>query len=163
MERLKFSLGYNENAEFNLYEEYWNDFGYFTNYKIYASPKLTNEKDVHIGYIHILEKGQAVGSKWLQLEIGKGVIFDELPASFYAMSTYLEMYEHLSQLLTPQQRLNFIEALHLIMGKDKYYEQVKKDRCFHTSLLRNFQSFEQCEETLIKAQNILMSSPNISE
>ena len=163
MEQLKFSLGFNEKADFNLYEEYWNDYGYFTTYKIYASPKLTNEKDVYIGYINIMEKGQKEGSKWLQLEIGKGAIFDELPPSFYSMATNITMYEQLSKLLPPQQWLNFIEALHLIMGKDKYYEQVKKDRCFHTSLLRNVRSFEECEEELIKAQIIMTSNLDINK
>ena len=96
--------------------------------------------------------------EWLKLEIGKGAIFDELPPSFYSMATNITMYEQLSKLLNPQQWLNFIEALHLIMGKDKYYEQVKKDRCFHTSLLRNVRSFEECEEELIKAQKIMTSN-----
>ena len=126
MERLKFSLGFNENADFNLYEENWNDYGFHTCYKIYASPKLTNEENIHLGQIHIMQKEQERGDKWLQLEIGKGAIFDELPTSFYSMSTHLAMYENLAKLLTPQQWPNFIEALHLIMGKDKYYEQIKR-------------------------------------
>ena len=155
MERLKFTIGTNENADFHLREEHWNDYGFCTLYKIFASKKLTNENDIYLGNIHIMEKGQRGGDKWLQITMGKGATFEELPASFYSMSTELTMYEHLLFLLTPQQRTNFIEGLHMIMGQDKNYEKVKNDKCFNTSLLRMFSSFEECERVLSKAKEIM--------
>ena len=102
-----------------------------------------------------MEKGQRGGSKWLQLEIGKGAVFEELPSTFCAMSTHTVLYENLSKLLTQEQWLNFIKALHLIMGKDKYYEQVKKDRCFHTSLLRNVPSKSLKKSVFIIAPKLI--------
>lgn len=108
----------------------WNDYGYYINYRIYATPKITpNKKEVCLGWISILDRYQKMGKHdWLEnklKEAGTYSQFHELPDSFSSeigerAATMLWM------LLDCKQRKEFIESMHLILDNSgSYWENIR--------------------------------------
>ena len=107
----------------------WNDLGYYINYLICATPKITpNKKEVYLGSIWIYSPKQ----EWLKhncledalIESGTYSLFYELPKSFSSRISEKEA-TMLWMLLDPSQRKEFISAMHLIIDKDSpYYSNI---------------------------------------
>lgn len=107
----------------------WNDFGYHVRYLIYATPKITpNKKEVLIGEIGILGSDQKIAEHGLLentlRESGNYSLFHELP-EFFSSRIYDRTATMLWMLLNPEQRKEFIGAMHLILEADgPYWETI---------------------------------------
>lgn len=171
MNKLKFNvLGWNQpfeksdEADFTLCECIWDDFTYRTTYKILASEKLLNTKyPCEVGYLHIIRENQRIGENVLYDDLlGKGYLISELPTNYISIATDEKLAEMLFCFLTPEERANFIKAMHLILDEDYWMNKVKDDKCFNVSVLRN-NSYEQLVESLSKQYKLMHSALNGKE
>ncbi len=134
--------GYDEEeTEFLLEYDNWDDFHYKTTYHLHASRRLTGDKTRYLGSINIMRIGQQKGEH----DLLRGIfyetsnIFTELPDDFISVSFSQELYQGVSVLLKSiEERKLFVDHLRLVMGSDSpLYERVKDDDCFKTSILRD--------------------------
>lgn len=129
-----------KDADFLVEYDDWNDYGYRTTFHLHASKKLTGNKTVYLGSIHIMHYGQTT----TEGSLGKygfkvGTVFEQLPENVVSISFALDLYRGISQMLPQKERrLEFVNALRLLLGADdSRYEFLKEDECFTTSILRN--------------------------
>ena len=165
MEKLRFKIHglgqryvQDENADFILHENGWDDYNFRTVYTVVATSKLLElEYGYEIGTISIIKIGQETGMNVLsrRLEQENGMI-TELPNDFVSISRDSNLTNILFCILTPKQRKDFIQSMHMILGHDNYYERIHFDNCFHASALRGI-SKEELMETLGQSYNLMHS------
>ena len=136
MEKLIFTCDNDKKKDADFYITYntelrnWNDFGYYIQYRIYATPRITpNKKEVCLGGISILDKYQKMSERdWLEntlKEKGTFSLFHELPSSF-SSSVGQKTATMLWMLLDCSQRKNFIDAMHLILDDEgPYWDNIR--------------------------------------
>ena len=68
MDKLTFTCDIRNKANADFFITYdrnnwnWNDYGYYTSYLIYATPKITpNRKEILMGWVQIIDKHQKTG------------------------------------------------------------------------------------------------------
>lgn len=126
MEPLRFACSLQtEDVDFRIiYDRYdstcnWNDFGYFSYYKLYADGAITSNKLIFLGWIHISSTKQEQGVKNYVGQIMGREPFFSLEDSFYSAITNVEVAQKLFMLLSPEQRNSFISALNLSVHFDE--------------------------------------------
>lgn len=126
--------------DFYLEESDWDDFGYSTLYCLHATNALTGKgKNEYLGNLRIMKKGQTKGDIHLlrKLYNNNNLTFTELPDIFVSLTFSIDIFQGLNRLLNADKRKEFIQALHLILGKDSLYlKDLIEDDCFINSLLR---------------------------
>lgn len=144
---------------FFLEENNWDDFGYTTTYHLHATVLLTGEKPVYLGALRIMRKGQTTKEAYLLDQRFGSRSFKELPEDFVSLSMDVDLYMGVNRYLASREdRMDFIRALHLILGPDSDYydESLDKDGCFINSLLRDRSSLNNF--ALKKGYALLYSS-----
>lgn len=133
-----------EDCDFFLEEDRWNDYSYYTMYHLHATCRLTGSAaNEYLGYIRIMKIGQETGVSNLVREVTKGHVFTSLPDDFVSLSLNVSLFRRLHQLLDVEQRQEFVEALHVIIGPaSPLLEKVDGDECFINSLLRDDASID---------------------
>ena len=175
MEKLKIKIHgigqpyvHDENVDFILHENGWDDFNYRTVYTIVATPKLLESKHGYeIGTISIVKSGQDTGINVLCRSIKKeDSIITELPNGFVSVSRDPNLANILFCILSPVQRKEFIRAMHMILGNDEYYNVICSDNCFRVSVMRGINEeylmafLEQSHRLMhseLKGKNIIKS------
>ena len=92
-----------KDADFYLEVDDWNDYNYYTTYHLHATKKLTKTKNIYLGSIGVLKKGQEEKERrLLSEEIKKGLLdnpFEKLPKNYCSISFSLDLYRGLYKLL----------------------------------------------------------------
>lgn len=128
----------NDDVDFLIEENDWNDFSYYTTYHLHATKKLTRDKVEYLGPFNIIKTGQIEGERYLLRKIFGDTPFNSLPDGFVSISFSVDLYKALYLLLDKENRSVFIDSLHLILSlEDDYYRTVKEDSCFIKSALRS--------------------------
>lgn len=137
---------YKENdVDFLLEEDNWNDYFYKTLYHLHVTGKLTNKATEYLGEIKIMKFGQTTDEANLLGALFGDRIFNKVPEEFCSLSFSIDLYKAVAHYLKEDERKEFIESLHLILDENSiWYNMAKDDDCFKTSLLRggNMDSFE---------------------
>lgn len=144
---------------FFLEESNWDDYGYTTTYHLHASALLTGGKPVYLGGLRIMRKGQTTKDAYLLDKLFGSESFKELPEDYISLSMDVELYMGVNRYLRSREdRLEFIKALHLVLGEDSEYydESLNGDGCFINSLLRDGSSLDNF--ALKKGYALLYSS-----
>lgn len=129
-------------ADFYIEMDDWNDYNYFTTYHLHATKKLTKTKNVYLGSISILKKGQKEGeSRLLANAIKNGMLsnpFEKLPDGYCSISFSLDLYRGLYKFLDNRRRQKIVRSLKMILSdRDRLYEEFKDEPGFEKSLLRS--------------------------
>lgn len=126
-------------CDFYLEEDGWNDYDYYTMYHLHATCRLTGgTENEYLGYIRIMKIGQEQKESNLVRAVTQGRVFSSLPDDFVSLSLNVSLFKRLHQILGAQQRQEFVEALHVIIGPaSPLLEKVDGDECFINSLLRD--------------------------
>lgn len=131
-----------KDADFYLEVDDWNDYNYYTTYHLHATKKLTKTKNIYLGSIGVLKKGQEEKERrLLSEEIKKGLLdnpFEKLPKNYCSISFSLDLYRGLYKLLDTRSRQRIVNSLRMILSvEDKLYSEFKDEPGFDVSLLRN--------------------------
>lgn len=150
-----------ENADFVLLESDWDDFGYRTIYSVVATEKLLNGRpESNIGSIIIIQKRQQGGANILCRKLSKtNGLFEELPDDFVSITTSLRFYETLFCILSPEERQNFSDSMHLILSEEGEYMNVVEESLLNSTVFR-FSNREKTFEELKEPYRIMMSELN---
>lgn len=126
-------------CDFYLEEDGWNDYDYYTMYHLHATCRLTGgTENEYMGYIRIMKIGQEKKESNLVRAVTQGRVFSSLPDDFVSLSLNVSLFKRLHQILDAQERQEFVEALHVIIGPaSPLLEKVDGDECFINSLLRD--------------------------
>lgn len=104
-------------------------------YHIHATKKITRIENRYLGNIRIMKIGQHVKQTNLLRSSLSSLIFEDLPYDFVSLSQSLDLFGSLNHILTREQKLSFINQMHLILDTgSKYYNDVKDDPCFKSAL-----------------------------
>ena len=146
----------NENVDFLLERDNWNDYGYKTTYHIHSTKISSPENgSVLIGTLHIMHKGQSE----YEYAIRDFDEFESLGDEYCTMCQDLNVYMALNRILKPEDRLRFIESLRLITSPNKdLFSAFFDEECFQKSFLRynEFDSF-----ILKKGSELLLNESTI--
>lgn len=126
-------------ADFLLEKDDWNDYFFHVMYHLHATNKWTKNGNQYLGSIRIMKKGQQERDVFiLERDLGSKN-FTEVPQDYVSLSSSIELYEGLSRLLTQDDRLAFINQLHMILGEDStfFVDSLRADECFNAALLRD--------------------------
>ena len=148
-----------DDADFLIEEDEWNDYSFHVLYHLHATDRLTNNGNVHLGYIKIMKVGQNMHEIFLLRNVlGNELIFDALPEGFVSLTTSVELYQSLFRLLKAEQRHEFAERMRMILSTDSpYYINVKDSECFKVAMLR-FTSMDNYG--LVKGRELMMNEEN---
>lgn len=127
-------------VDFFLEEDNWNDFGYRTTYHVHATTNVTGGKNLYLGDMNVMKKGQTIDDKLILTTQFKNnnLFFEKLPGNYCSISFSNNLYLQLNKLLTIGQRNDFVDSLRMIMDEHSdIYQTFKDEECFTTSLLRN--------------------------
>lgn len=150
-----------ENADFILLESDWDDFGYRTSYSVVATRKLLNGRpECNIGSIKIIQSKQQGGANILCGKFSDtNGIFEELPDDFVSITPFLRFYETLFCILSPEERQNFSDSMHLILTEEVEYMNVVEESLLNSTAFR-FSNREKTFEELKEPYRIMMSELN---
>lgn len=153
-----------ENADFVLFESDWDDFGYRTNYSVVATEKLLNGRpECNIGSIKIIQSRQQGGANILCRKLSKtNGLFEELPDDFVSITTSLRFYETLFCILSPEERQDFSDSMHLILTGEGEYIKVVEESLLNSTAFR-FYNREKTIEDLKEPYRLMMSELNGKE
>jgi hypothetical protein len=154
----------NVNADFVLLESDWDDFGYRTSYNVVATEKLLNGRpECTIGSIKIIQNRQQGG---VNILLGKfrntNGVFEELPHDFVSITTSLRFFETLFCILSPEERQDFLDSMHLVLTEKGKYAQVVEESLLNSTAFR-FSSRENTFEELQEPYRLMMSELNGKE
>ena len=129
-------------ADFYIEMDDWNDYGYCTTYHLHATKNLTKTKNVYLGSISILKKGQKEGEgRLLASAIKNGILsnpFETLPDDYCSISFSLDLYRGLYKFLDNRRRQKIVRSLRMILSdRDRLYDEFKDEPGFEKSLLRS--------------------------
>ena len=126
-----------DDADFYLEENNWNDYYYYVLYHLHATKRLTGTKNICLGYVRIMRKGQQKNEQHLLMGKFQRNVFRELPPDFVSFTLEYDLYKWLS-FRPVEERQALANQLHFIISKDSpYYVMVKDDDCFQVALLRD--------------------------
>lgn len=150
-----------ENADFVLFESDWDDFGYRTNYSVVATEKLLNGRpECNIGSIKIIQSRQQSGANILCKKLSKtNGLFEELPDDFISITTSMRLYETLFCILSPEERQDFSDSMHLVLSEEGKYVNVVEESLLNSTAFR-FSNREKTFEELKEPYRIMMSELN---
>lgn len=153
-----------ENADFILLESDWDDFGYRRNYSVVTTEKLLKGRhECNIGSIKIIQSRQQGGANILCQKFSKtNGLFEELPDDFVSITTSLRFYETLFCILSPEERQDFSDSMHLILTEKGKYINVVEESLLNSTAFR-FCSREKTFEKLQEAYRLMMSELNGKE
>ena len=146
-----------QDMDFLLEENDWNDYHYYTTYHLHVTCKRATQSKgaIYLGPIQIMKLGQEKEeSELLRAELKGKDIFQKLPENFFSMTFSIDTYKGLARYLNDEERKEFIQSFRLILKEnDAYYSAVKEDQCFLESMLRsgNMKSY-----SLIKGRELLL-------
>lgn len=123
MEPLRFACSYKpKDVDFRIIysnPSNWNDYGYYTRYKLYADGPIAGNNLIFLGWIHISSTKQSQNEvDYVGKIMGKEPFFT-LEDSFYSAILDAEVAQKLFMLLSPEQRSNFLSALNLSVHLDE--------------------------------------------
>lgn len=126
-------------ADFLLEKDDWNDYFFHVMYHLHATSKWTKNGNQYLGSIRIMKKGQQERDVFILERDLRSKNFTEVPQDYVSLSSSIELYEGLSRLLTQDDRLAFINQLHLILDEDSLFfvDSLRADECFNAALLRD--------------------------
>lgn len=132
----------NDDVDFLLEENDWNDYGYVTMYYVHATPHISKKKENYcLGSIRIMKVNQIKGESNLLRKdfLSHNLVFYTLPEQYISLSLDVDFYESLQQILRkPNEREAFASSLNMVLGEDSpLYPIVKENECFVDSLLRD--------------------------
>ena len=120
-----------DNADFRI-EYYnpkkWNDYGYFTRYRLFAQSSITGGDEILIGLIKISSIGQQKDDEDYLSSIMGDAPFENIDDTCFSVISEENAARKLFVLLSPEQRSNLIEALNLNAILD--YDIFQKARAF---------------------------------
>ena len=126
-----------DDADFYLEENDWNDYYYYVLYHLHATKRLTGTKNMLLGYVRIMKKGQQKNEKFLLSGEFQRNVFTELPPNYVSLTLEYDLYKWLS-FRPVEERKALANQLHFILSeKSPYYEMVKDDECFKVAMLRD--------------------------
>lgn len=131
-----------DNVDFYLEENDWDDYGFQTSYCLHAGRKLTGNATKYLGNLRIMSVNQTEKDSYL---LRDKLLFNELPDGFISLSMDIDLFLGVTRYLkTQEERNTFVNALHLILDKSsKYYSSdLETNTCFNKSLLRDNSSLE---------------------
>lgn len=106
----------------------WNDYGYFTRYRLFAESSITGGGEILVGTIKISSIGQQQGIEDHLSSVMGETPFEKIDDTFYSEIFEENVARKVFVLLTPEQRTNLIDALNLNAILD--YEVFQKARRF---------------------------------
>ncbi|PEN69789.1 hypothetical protein CN539_25760 [Bacillus toyonensis] len=112
---------------FHLVSDSWNDFGFYTLYKLFYLDN--NLKETEIGYIKIGCKGQTEGRAELPTD------FESIPLDYFSLGQSVDYYARLRK-LGDEVRIECLQGLNDLAYWEDMYEEVYKEEVVETSLLR---------------------------
>ncbi|WP_342540346.1 hypothetical protein MHI39_23715 [Heyndrickxia sp. FSL K6-6286] len=112
---------------FHLVSDNWNDYGFYTLYKLFYLDINLNETE--IGFVKIGYKGQEEGSTVLPNS------FDNIPDGFFSLGQSVSFYSELRK-LGDEVRLKCLIGLKDIAYNNQLYDEVIEEEVVKTSLLR---------------------------
>ena len=153
-----------ENADFVLLESDWDDFGYRTSYSVVVTEKLLNGRpECNIGSIKIIQSRQQGGANILCRKLSKtNGLFEELPDDFVSITTSLRFYETLFCILSPKERQDFSDSMHLVLTEKGKYAHVVEESLLNSTAFR-FCNREKTFEDLKEPCRLMMSELNGKE
>lgn len=113
---------------FHLVGDNWNDFGFYTLYKLFHLDE--DLKETEIGYIKLGYKGQEGGS------IDLPNIFDSLPENYFSIGQNVSFYSKLRK-LGDDVRMECLTGLKDLAYNPELYKEVLDEEVVKTSLLRD--------------------------
>lgn len=133
MEPLKFVCSKESTKDADFRIEYynpknWNDYGFFTRYRLFAEPSITGSKEVLVGTIKIAATEQQKDVEDYLSSLMGAAPFERIDGTCYSVIAEEIVARKLFVLLTPEQRTNLIEALNLSAILD--YDVFQKARSF---------------------------------
>lgn len=152
------------NADFVLLESDWDDLGYRTSYSVVATNKLLNGRpECNIGSIKIIQSRQQGGANILCGKLSKtNGLFEELPDDFVSITTSLRFYQTLFCILSPEERQDFSDSMHLILKEEGEYMNVVEESLLNSTAFR-FCNREKTFEDLKEPYRLMMSELNGKE
>lgn len=114
-------------AGFHLVKDNWNDFGFYTLYKLFYLDDSLNETE--IGFVKIGHRGQEEGHTQLPLS------FKKIPDDYFSLGLNMSYYSTLRE-LGAEVRLECLNGLNDIAFNENIYNEVIDERVVYTSLLR---------------------------
>ncbi|MDQ0887896.1 putative ATPase [Paenibacillus sp. V4I9] len=112
---------------FHLVGDNWNDFGFYTLFKLYYLD--ADLKETEIGFVKIGYKGQEVGATNLPNS------FDELPNGHFSLGQDVKFYSTIRR-LGDDIRIDCLTGLNDLAYDQKLYDEVVDEEVVKTSLLR---------------------------
>lgn len=106
----------------------WNDYGYFTRYRLFAESSITGGDEILIGLLNISSTNQQKDVEDFLSSMMGDVPFEKLDDTCYSVIFEENIARKLFVLLSPEQRANLIEALNLNALLD--YDVFQKARSF---------------------------------
>lgn len=130
-----------DDVDFLLEENDWNDFSYYTTYHLHITRKRATQEQgaIYLGSIHIMRHEQQEREDSLLYKVLGGYKeFHSLPKDFYSMTFSIDVYKGLARYLSDEERKEFVETYRLILREtDAFYQTIKDDECFLKSLMRD--------------------------
>lgn len=80
-----------------------------------CNKKITGIEDLYLGNIQIMKIGQQVKQADL---LRSSLIFEYLPDDFISLYQSLDLFGSLNHLLTQEQKLSFINQMHMILDTE---------------------------------------------
>lgn len=121
---------------FHLVKDNWNDFGFYTLFKLFYFDD--NLLETEIGYVKIGHKGQDIGYTPLK------AVFESVPFEYFSMGQDVDFYSKLRK-LGDEVRIECLSGLNDLAYLEDKYEEVCKEKVVEESLLRgiNRKTLEQ--------------------
>lgn len=116
-----------DEAGFYLVNDNWNDYGFYTLYKLYY--RDIDSKETEIGFVKIGCKNQEEGSTILPPS------FESVPEGYFSLGQEVKFYRRLRR-LGDDVRIKCLMALNDLAYNEELYDEVIDEEVFRVSLLR---------------------------
>ena len=124
-----------EDYDFMLsYDGSWNNYGYYTSFKLY------DNKGALIGPVNILDICQKPGKINPLVDFERSYrIINELPQDCAAITNCCDLYYNITKILpSPDDRIEFAKAIHLIIYNNRYDHYFKDKDCYILGFFRDY-------------------------
>ena len=131
---------------------HWNDYGYYTRYKLIAEKSITGGDPITLGLIKASSIKQEAGEVDCLHRIMGDLIFEKIDESCFVVIFDEEIAKKLFVLLNPEQRQNFMDALNMkiLFDTEVFLRAIKHDAIFGGLFRR-----ECAAETIQKKRDIV--------
>jgi len=113
---------------FYLVTDNWNDFGFYTLFKLFYRDK--DSKETELGLVKIGHKGQEEGRTTLPSS------FENVPEGYFSLGQEVKFYRRLRR-LGDEVRIECLRALNDLAYNKELYDEVIEEEVVNTSLLRD--------------------------